>query len=202
MGKRRWLAAGGSLLAATIGLLGAATAASASTASPVVGYTYIDGNTATANTIDGFARHADGSVTPLPGSPFAAGGAGLGAGLASQGAIQATPDGRYLLAVDAGSNQISVLRITAGGVPVLAGQPVSSGGVQAGEHRGLPLRPGLRGELRRRRQRLLRLPPAVSAAALTRSRARRSPSRMAPAWATCSSTPPATTSSAPAPAPR
>jgi hypothetical protein len=27
----------------------------------VVGYTYIDGNTATANTIDGFARHADGT---------------------------------------------------------------------------------------------------------------------------------------------
>ena len=130
MGRRRWLAAGSSLLAAAIGLLGAATVAGASTASPVVGYTYIDGNTATANTIDGFARHADGSVTPLPGSPFAAGGAGLGAGLASQGAIQATPDGRYLLAADAGSNQISVLRVTAGGVPVLAGQPVSPGGVQ------------------------------------------------------------------------
>jgi 6-phosphogluconolactonase len=130
MGKRRWLAGGGSVLAATIGLLGAGTAASASTSSPVVGYTYIDGNTATANTIDGFARHANGSVTPLPGSPFAAGGAGLGTGLASQGAIQATPDGRYLLAVDAGSNQISVLRVTAGGVPVLAGRPVSSGGVQ------------------------------------------------------------------------
>jgi len=125
-------AAGGSVLAASISLLGAATAASASTASTstVVGYTYIDGNTAAANTIDGFARHADGSVTPLPGSPFAAGGAGLGTGLASQGAIQATPDGRYLLAVDAGSNQISVLRITAGGVPVPAGQPVSSGGIK------------------------------------------------------------------------
>jgi hypothetical protein len=130
MGKRRWLAGGGSVLAATIGLLGAGTAASASTSSPVVGYTYIDGNTATANTIDGFARHADGSVTPLPGSPFAAGGAGTGTGLASQGAIQATADGRYLLAVDAGSSQISVLRVTAGGVPVLAGRPVSSGGVK------------------------------------------------------------------------
>jgi 6-phosphogluconolactonase len=132
MRNRIWLAAGGSMLAASISLLGAATAASASTASTsaVVGYTYIDGNTAAANTIDGFARHADGSVTPLPGSPFAAGGAGLGTGLASQGAIQATPDGRYLLAVDAGSNQISVLRITAGGVPVPVGQPVSSGGIK------------------------------------------------------------------------
>jgi len=107
------------------------TSASASTnTSPVVGYTYVDGNTAPGNTIDGFARHADGSLTPLAGSPFSAGGAGLGSGLASQGAIQVTADGRYLLAVDAGSNQVSVLRITANGVPVLVGQPVSSGGIK------------------------------------------------------------------------
>jgi 6-phosphogluconolactonase len=130
MRKRTWLAAGGTLLVASIGLFGAVGAASASTASPVTGYTYVDGNTATANTVDGYARHADGSLTPLAGSPFAAGGAGLGTGLASQGAIQATQDGRYLLAVDAGSNQISVLRVTAGGVPVLVGQPVSSGGIK------------------------------------------------------------------------
>ena len=128
--RTRLAAAGGGLLAAAIGILGVPAAASASPPSPVVGYTYIDGNTAPANTIDGYARHADGSLTPLPGSPFAAGGAGLGTGLASQGAIQATRDGRYLLAVDAGSNQISVLRITAGGVPVLVGQPASSDGIK------------------------------------------------------------------------
>jgi 6-phosphogluconolactonase len=128
--RTRLAAAGGSLLAAAIGIFGVPAAASASTPSPVVGYTYIDGNTTPANTIDGYARHADGSLTPLPGSPFAAGGAGLGTGLASQGAIQATGDGRYLLAVDAGSNQISVLRVTAGGVPVLVGQPVSSDGIK------------------------------------------------------------------------
>ena len=128
--RTRLAAAGGGLLAAAIGIFGVPAVASASTTSPVVGYTYIDGNTATANTIDGYARHADGSLTALPGSPFAAGGAGLGTGLASQGAIQATQDGRYLLAVDAGSNQISVLRITAGGVPVLVGHPVSSDGIE------------------------------------------------------------------------
>jgi hypothetical protein len=61
----------------------------------------------------------------LPTPPFSAGGAGL----ASQGATQVTSDGKYLLAVDADSNQISVLRITAGGVPVLVGQPVPSGGI-------------------------------------------------------------------------
>lgn len=111
MRKGVCLAAGGSLLAATIGLFGGAAVAGASTASPVVGYTYVNDNTATANTIAGFDRHADGSLTPIPGSPFTIGGAGLGAGLGSQGAIQVTRDGRYLLAVDAGSNQISVLRI-------------------------------------------------------------------------------------------
>jgi 6-phosphogluconolactonase len=117
-------------LAAAAATVAVPTSASASTVtSPVVGYTYVDGNTAPANTIDGFARHADGSLTPLAGSPFTAGGAGLGSGLASQGAIQVTADGRYLLAVDAGSNQVSVLRITANGVPVLVGQPVSSGGI-------------------------------------------------------------------------
>jgi 6-phosphogluconolactonase len=128
--RTRLAAAGGGLLAAAIGILGVPAAASASPPSPVVGYTYIDGNTAPANTIDGYARHADGLLTPLAGSPFTAGGVGLGTGLASQGAIQATQDGRYLLAVDAGSNQISVLRVTAGGVPVLVGQPVSSDGIK------------------------------------------------------------------------
>ena len=158
MRKRVCLAAGGSLLAATISLFGAAASASASTASPVVGYTYVNDNTAAANTIAGFDRHADGSLTPIPGSPFAAGGAGLGAGLASQGAIQVTSDGRYLLAVDAGSNQISVLRITADGVPVLVGQPVSSGGIQPVSVAVSQPRPRLRRELRRGRQRLLRIP--------------------------------------------
>jgi 6-phosphogluconolactonase len=119
-----------SLATAAAAAVAVPVSASASTfTSPVVGYSYVDGNTAPANTIDGFARHADGSLTPLAGSPFIAGGAGLGTGLASQGAIQVSPDGRYLLAVDAGSNQISVLRLTAGGAPVLVGQPVSSGGL-------------------------------------------------------------------------
>jgi len=78
---------------------------------PVIGHVYLDDNTPGTNTISGFDRHVDGSLTPLADSPFTAGGAGTGAGLASQGAIQVSSDGRYLLAVDAGSNQVSVLRI-------------------------------------------------------------------------------------------
>ena len=49
----------------------------------VVGHTYVNDNSAGANTVAGFDRHADGSLTPIPGSPFSAGGAGLGHGLGS-----------------------------------------------------------------------------------------------------------------------
>ena len=35
----------------------------------VVGHAYVNDNTATANTVAGFDRHADGSLTPIPGSP-------------------------------------------------------------------------------------------------------------------------------------
>ena len=132
MRKRTWLAAArGSLLAASLSLSGAAASARASTVSPVVGYTYIDGNTATANTIDGFARHADGSLAAMACSPFAAGGAGL----ASQGAIQVTPDGRFLLVDCSGMHFVSVFAVNGGNLtevpssptPLPAGATSSSG---------------------------------------------------------------------------
>ncbi|HEX4719352.1 MAG TPA: beta-propeller fold lactonase family protein [Thermoleophilaceae bacterium] len=106
-----------SLLATAIGA-GAAlapTPALAAGGDSVVGHVYLDDNTAGANTIAAFDRHADGSLTPVAGSPFSAGGAGTGSGLASQGAIQITDDGHFLLAVDAGSNQISVLKVNKNG---------------------------------------------------------------------------------------
>src|SRR5271155_2667922 len=98
-------------LAAAAAVAFPASASASSYASPVVGHVYVNDNTKGTNTIGAFDRHADGSLTPVAGSSFAAGGAGTGAGLASQGAIQITPDGQFLIAVDAGSNQISVLRI-------------------------------------------------------------------------------------------
>jgi streptogramin lyase len=122
-------------IAVTVGLLAVsvtgATAAGATAArgSDVVGHLYVNDNTAGANTIAGFDRHADGTLTPMPGSPFAAGGAGTGKGTGSQGALQQSSDGRYLLAVDAGSNQISVLRIKPdGSLTEAEGSPVSSDG--------------------------------------------------------------------------
>ena len=129
-----------------ISLLGLAVAAAAAvpaaaSAARVVGHVYVDDNTLGTNTIAAFDRHADGRLTPLPGSPFSAGGAGTGSGLTSQGAIQVSSDGRYVLAVDAGSNQISVLRIKRdGALALVPGSPIASGGVEpvsVAEHDGL-----------------------------------------------------------------
>jgi len=98
--------------------------------SPVVGRVYVnDNNTGGVNTVGGFDRHADGTLTPMAGSPFLAGGHGSPATTLSQGALQLSSDGRYLLAVDRGSSQISVLRIEPDGSLELAGDgPVSSNG--------------------------------------------------------------------------
>lgn len=106
------------------------TALSATAASDVTGHVYVNDNTAAVNTVAGFDRHADGSLTPMHGSPFVAGGRGAGAIVGSQGALQAAAGGTLLLAADAGSNQISVLRVLADGALTPAGAPVWSGGVE------------------------------------------------------------------------
>ncbi len=118
------------LAAAVVAVPATASASTATQASPVVGHVYVNDNTAGTNTIGAFDRHADGTLTPEPGSPFVAGGAGTGAGLASQGSLQIAPGGRFLIAADAGSNQISVLRINHdGSLRLTRGGVVSSGGV-------------------------------------------------------------------------
>jgi 6-phosphogluconolactonase (cycloisomerase 2 family) len=107
------------------------TAQAARASSGVVGYVYVNDNTAGTNTIGAFGRHADGTLTPLAGSPFAAGGAGTGTIVGSQGSLQVSSNGRYLLAADAGSSQVSVLRIRSdGGLSPVQGSPVSSGGIE------------------------------------------------------------------------
>jgi 6-phosphogluconolactonase len=90
---------------------------------------YVDDNTTGVNTIAAFDRHADGSLTAEPGSPFIAGGQGTGSGLASQGAIQFSANRRFVIAVDAGSSDISVLRIERdGALRLVPNGVVPSGG--------------------------------------------------------------------------
>ncbi len=101
-----------------------------SAARRVVGHVYVNDNTAGTNTIGAFDRLNNGALLAMAGSPFPTGGAGTGQSIGSQGALQVSSDGRYLLAVDAGSNQISVLRIRSDGeLTAVDGSPVSSGGI-------------------------------------------------------------------------
>ena len=118
-------------LTAMAGLISVAAVPAVAAAAPAHhgGYVYVNDNTAGQNTIAAFTRQADGTLTPLAGSPFNAGGAGTGSGLASQGAVQVSSDGRYVVAVDAGSNQVSVLRIKQDGSLRLA-DVTSSGGAE------------------------------------------------------------------------
>ena len=127
LGRRVTMSLGAGLLA----LAGAGVSQGALASNDVVGHVYVNDNTAGVNTIGAFDRHADGTLTQLAGSPFAAGGAGTGTVVGSQGSLQVTADGRYLVAADAGSSQISVLRIHAdGSLSPASGSPVPSGGVE------------------------------------------------------------------------
>ncbi len=93
----------------------------------VVGHVYVNNNTAGHNTVSGFDRHADGTLSPISGTPFNAGGAGTGTPTGSAGSLQLSGDGRYLLAVDVGSNEISVLKVKTDGALRLVDEASSNG---------------------------------------------------------------------------
>jgi 6-phosphogluconolactonase len=109
-------------------LLGTASASLAvSPSSVVTGHVYVSNNTAGHNTISGFDRHADGTISPIEGTPFNAGGAGIGSPTGSAGALQLSSDGRYLLAVNASANEVAVLKIKSDGSLRLVDQTSSNG---------------------------------------------------------------------------
>lgn len=85
-------------------------------------------NDAQQNAVAVFARAADGSLSPVPGSPFLTGGKGLtGGDIDEQGAIRIVGD--LVLAVNPGSDSIAVLRKGEHGklMPV-AGSPFPANG--------------------------------------------------------------------------
>jgi 6-phosphogluconolactonase len=88
------------------------------------GAVYTMTNAAAANDLVVYARMADGSL----GAPsyVPTGGKGSGAGLGSQGAIALSQDGHWLLAVNAGSNNVSLFSVD-DGAPALRGITPSGG---------------------------------------------------------------------------
>lgn len=114
------------------------------------GRVYVMTNATSGNTVIVFHRSEDGSLTRL--QEVSTGGLGSGAGvlppplppnpgpdpLQSQDAMVMTADGRFLLVVNAGSNELSVLNVTEQGLQLVS--KVSSGGtfpVSVAEHGGL-----------------------------------------------------------------
>ena len=83
-------------------------------------------NDAAGNEVLAFTRDPDGALSG-PGI-FSTGGLGSGGGLGSQGALALTEDGRYLLVVNAGSNDVSSFAVDGASLSLLS--TVSSGGVR------------------------------------------------------------------------
>ncbi|MGD0676391.1 MAG: hypothetical protein ABSC94_13310 [Polyangiaceae bacterium] len=75
---------------------------------------YTMSNAAAGNTLLGFLRGADGTLTPMAG-PFATGGKGSGAALGEQGAIAYDFSTNRIYVVNAGDNTFSILPVTATG---------------------------------------------------------------------------------------
>jgi 6-phosphogluconolactonase len=73
------------------------------------GTMYTLSNQVSGNQVIQYLRLADGSLRRQ--GSFATGGAGTGAGLGSQGALIVSTDGRWVFAVNAGSNEVSVLEV-------------------------------------------------------------------------------------------
>ena len=90
------------------------------------GAVYALTNQASGNAVVIFDRGADGSLSWS--SKVATGGTGAGSGLGSQGALALSDDGRWLFAVNAGSNDVSAFQVTASGLSLTS--RVSSGGAR------------------------------------------------------------------------
>ncbi len=97
------------------------------------GAVYVLSNQDTGNSVTAFNRAADGGLTRF--GAFPTGGLGVGNSinaqidpLGSQGALIVSEDGRFLFAVDAGSNEVSVLAI--GAEKLVAVDRMPSGGVR------------------------------------------------------------------------
>jgi 6-phosphogluconolactonase len=95
------------------------------TAIASTGSVYTETNSAAGNAVHRLDRAADGSLNWV--ATYRTGGTGTSASLQSQGAVALSDDGRTVLAVDAGSNDVAAFHVTRRGHLTLVGR-VPSGG--------------------------------------------------------------------------
>ncbi len=89
------------------------------------GAVYTQSNSATGNAVHRLDRDRSGALTVV--ATYRTGGLGTGAGLGSQGAVALSDDGRLLVAVDAGSNDIASFRVSRRGHLTLVDREPSGG---------------------------------------------------------------------------
>jgi 6-phosphogluconolactonase len=89
------------------------------------GAVYTQTNSLTGNAVHRLDRGPDGLLTPV--AIYRTGGTGTGAGLGSQGAVALSDDGRVVIAVDAGSNDIASFRVGRRGHLTLVDRQPSGG---------------------------------------------------------------------------
>lgn len=89
-------------------------AANPASASEPAGHVYVQTNAAAGNQVLSFSRSTSGALTYE--ETVATGGLGTSAGLGDQGSIAITANERFLLAVNAGSDDLSLLEITGDGL--------------------------------------------------------------------------------------
>jgi 6-phosphogluconolactonase (cycloisomerase 2 family) len=101
-----------------------------------VGAVYTTTNAANSNAVVIFERALDGRLRAA--GTFPTGGRGTGAGLANQGALSLSEDERWLIAVNAGTSDISVFEVQRRGLRLVS--RTASGGsrpISVTQHRGL-----------------------------------------------------------------
>jgi len=95
------------------------------------GYAYTLNNDGEKNAVVVLGRNDDGTLVEVAGSPFATGGRGLvvpaGGDFDAQGSVRR--HGRYVLAVNPGSDSVAVLAMDGPRLMPVAGSPFASGGV-------------------------------------------------------------------------
>ncbi|WP_242333276.1 beta-propeller fold lactonase family protein [Anaeromyxobacter sp. SG66] len=91
------------------------------------GTVYALSNDPAGNAVVTFARAPDGTLSPA--GSFSTGGTGTGAALGSQGALTFSRDGRWALAVNAGSDDVSIFAVSDSGSLRLVDRAPSGGDV-------------------------------------------------------------------------
>jgi 6-phosphogluconolactonase (cycloisomerase 2 family) len=160
--SRRWVGSVVAVVLAACGRAdgGASIGAEHAGASASPGAVFVLTNEAAGNAVLAFDRGPGGALAPA--GRHETGGAGTGAGLGSQGALALSADGRWLYAVDAGSDELTLFRVRGAAlewiarVPTGGDTPVSvtahgdlafvvhaggAGGIAGFERRGGELRP-------------------------------------------------------------